>query len=311
MNRKNLAVTKTIDDLFQLPLADFTAARNTLASQLKKAGRADEAARVKGLSKPSISAWAANQLFWRHRAAFDRLMKSGEAFRSAQAAQLAGKSADLRKPLEARREALGELSRLAARLLTDAGHALTPDTMRRVTTTLEALSTYAGAADGPTPGQLVDDVDPPGFETLAALVPTVGGAKQKEGAGAVLRFDPGKKKTPRKGAKDDPQQQEADRKAQVAAARAAVHEAERTLRDAQRAAEKAEAALKAAAARLKTAEREKADLEAALERATTSLNEARQEARRVTGGAEDAAQAVTEAEQALDTARRRLDELQQ
>ena len=39
-----------VDDLFVLPLADFTAARNALASMLKKAGRADEAERVKAIA---------------------------------------------------------------------------------------------------------------------------------------------------------------------------------------------------------------------------------------------------------------------
>ena len=308
VKRRHVAVTKTIDELFQLPLPEFTAARNALASQLKKSGSAELATRVKGLSKPSVSAWTVNQLFWRHRKAFDRLMKSGEAFRHAQAAQLAGKSADLRAALEARREVLAELSRLAASILGGAGHAPSPETMRRVTTTLEALSTYSGAPGSPAPGQLVDDVDPPGFETLAALVPSVGGRAGGTGAGAVLKFDPGKKKVARKGSRD-PRQQEADRKTQLAAARAAVQDAERTLREAQKAAAKAEAALKAAAARLKTAEREREELDAAVERAAAVLTEARQDARRVTGEAEDAAQAVTDAERALETARAKLDDL--
>ena len=65
-----------LDALFKLPLAEFTGARNTLAAQLKQGGRRDEADFVKALAKPSISAWAVNQLYWNHRAAFER---SGEA----------------------------------------------------------------------------------------------------------------------------------------------------------------------------------------------------------------------------------------
>lgn len=67
-----------VDALFRLPLAEFTGARNALAAKLKKSGRGDEAVRVKALAKPSISAWAVNQLYWNHREAFDRLIASAE-----------------------------------------------------------------------------------------------------------------------------------------------------------------------------------------------------------------------------------------
>src|SRR5436190_535362 len=82
----------TVETLFQLPLDQFTAAKNALAAQLKKSGHRDAAARVKGLSKPPVSAWAVNQLFWNHRKPYDRLMDSGQRFREAQAAQGGGKT---------------------------------------------------------------------------------------------------------------------------------------------------------------------------------------------------------------------------
>ena len=167
-----------IDGLFQLPLAEFTAARNALAGKLKKAGKDEEAERVKALPKPPLPAWVVNQLYWRHRKAFDRLIDAGERFRKAQGAQLSGKNADLRGPLDARREALSELTRLAAGVLRPAGHNPTPDLMRRVTTTLEALATYGSHPGAPPAGRLTDDIDPPGFEALAALVPQVGRTKR-------------------------------------------------------------------------------------------------------------------------------------
>src|SRR5438552_2059905 len=105
-----------VDALFRLPLAEFTAARNTLAARLKKSGRGDEKAeadRVKALVKPSISAWAVNQLYWDHREAFDRLIATGGRFHKAQSSRLAGKLADMRQALDARREALTHLSDLA------------------------------------------------------------------------------------------------------------------------------------------------------------------------------------------------------
>src|SRR5262245_38613450 len=167
-----------VDALFQLPAAEFTSARNALAAQLKQSGRAGEATLVKTLTRPSISAWAVNQLYWNHRAAFEQLIATGQRIRQAQKSRIA----DMRESLEARRESLSELTDLATALLQEAGHNPSLDTARRITTTLEALSAFASLADGPTPGRLTQDVDPPGFESLASLMAGAGTTK----ASAVL-----------------------------------------------------------------------------------------------------------------------------
>jgi hypothetical protein len=297
-----------VDALFQLPLVEFTAARNALASRLKKAGQAGEAEQVKGLAKPSLSAWVVNQVYWRHRTAFDRLLDAGEQFRKAQAAQLAGKSGDLRETLEARRTALAALSRVAAGVVRDAGHTATPDTMRRITTTLEALSVYGSLPEAPPAGRLTDDVDPPGFETLAALVPRIGKSGKGDEPTRIIPFQQTKKKPSRKGGSTaDPQKQEEERQAQLARAKAAVKEADAALREARRAAQQAEAALKKAAAHAKEAEKEKTAAEERLEKAAAAADEARHQARRVAAEAEDAAQAVEDAERALEKAQREME----
>jgi DNA repair exonuclease SbcCD ATPase subunit len=301
-----------VDDLFKLPPGEFTAARNALAARLKKAGHDDDASAVKMLPKPPASAWAVNQVYWRHRKSFDQLLAAGERFRKAQAAQLAGRAADLRGPLDARREALSELSKIAADVLRSAGYTATPDTMRRVNTTLEALATYGSHPGAPPAGRLTNDVDPPGFEALTALVPrgSRSGLKGTEPT-RVIPFQrkapeprPGKKK--KLDPKEEARQQAEERKAQQAAVRAAVQDAERTLRDARKAAADAEAALKKAAARAKDAERVKADLEKKFDKASAEADRARQDARRVAAEAEDAAQAVEDAERALANARAQL-----
>jgi hypothetical protein len=298
-----------VDALFQLPLVEFTAARNALAARLKKAGHADEADQVKSLAKPSVSAWVVNQLYWRHRKAFDRLIATGEKFRTTQASQIAGKSADLRAPLEARRASLSELSKLAAAVLRDAGHNPTPDTMRRITLTLEALSTYGTLADAPPAGRLTDDVDPPGFETLAALVPRVGRSARGEGAPRIIPFQqqPRQKPSRAKGTREDEaRRREEEREARRAAAKKAVQEAEAAVREARQTAQQAEALLKKAAAHAKETEKEKVAAEERFEKAAKEAEGARQQARRVAVQAEEAAQAVEEAERALEKAQREL-----
>ena len=305
--------TRDIEGLFQLPPGEFTAARNALAAQLKKAGKTAEAEQVKALQKPSISAWAVNQLFWQHRKSFDKLLAAGERFRKAQAAQLAGKAADLRGPLDERREALSELTKVAAGVLRHAGNNASPDILRRITTTLEALATYGNHRDAPQAGRLTDDIDPPGFEALAALVPQVGGGKR---AGhEPTRVIPFQQKTReprrRKGSpEEEARRREEERKAEIASARTAIADAERVLKEARRTAEQAEAALKKAAARAKEAERDKEAIERQYEKLNAAFEAARGEARKVATEAEDAAQAVEDAERELEKAQGALRSLE-
>jgi hypothetical protein len=302
-----------IDSLFQLPATEFTAARNALITRLKKAGRGEDAERVKSLGRPPMTAWTVNQLYWKHRDDFDRLIATGERFRIAQASQLAGKSADVRGPLEARRSALADMARLAASVLRQGGGSATPDNMRRITTTLEALSTYGSLPDAPPAGRLTDDVQAPGFETLAALVPRVGDASRGAGPTRVIQFQ---HKTPPAKAKgkhtpeEDAKRAADERKARLAAARAVVRDAERALRESRKEAQQAEERLKKAAAQAKDAEQDKAAAEQRLEQATAAADAARQQARRVAAEAEEAAGVLEDAERALEKATRELTALE-
>jgi len=302
-----------IDALFQLSPPQFVAARNALAAQLKKAGRDEIASRVKALPKPSISAWTVNQLFWRHRPAFDKLLATGEKFRKAQASKLAGRGADLHKLLNERREELSAMSRLAAEILQRSSGASPPNVMRRVTATLEALSAYGTLPGAPRAGRLVEDVDPPGFDALAALVPRVGDGSRAGVPSKVLAFQ---KETaaPAKGksrSKQDAQSKAKEHKAQLAAARAAIQAATRELASARRVAQQAQTALKKAATRAKQTEETMVATEQRLQKAASLAHETRQTARRAAVEAETAAQAVDEAERELERAKRELSALEQ
>jgi len=92
-----------VDALFKLPLTEFTGVRNNLAARLKREGRADDSNFVKALAKPSISAWAVNQLHWNHREAFDRLLATSQQFRQSQTSHTANRMGDLRGSRDAKR----------------------------------------------------------------------------------------------------------------------------------------------------------------------------------------------------------------
>lgn len=315
-----------IDALFKLPLAEFTGARNELAARLKKSGSGEdqaEAARVKALAKPSISAWAVNQLYWNHREAFDQLIASGERFHKAQTAKGGGKIADMRTALDARREALTDLTDLATSLLQDAGHTPSLETIRRITTTLEGLSVYAARSDGPRSGRLTNDVDPPGFESLASFVPGMksvptalaGGSasakqKQKYPPATAGGTDLTTTNTRRKVAHDgDDRRVEETRKAKIAAAKVSLQDAKRSLTKARARAKSLEAAQKKADAEAKKTEQHRRDVEASLAKAKAASDDAAQRARSVAVEVEEAENAVEEAERTVEATSKEIESL--
>ena len=68
-----MAEIDRIDELFKLPLDEFTSARDAIAAELRKAGDGEGAARVKKLKKPSLSAWAVNQVAHAEPAKMEKL----------------------------------------------------------------------------------------------------------------------------------------------------------------------------------------------------------------------------------------------
>lgn len=312
-----------VDALFKLPLAEFTGARNDLAARLKREGRANDSNFVKALAKPSISAWAVNQLHWNHREAFDRLLSTSQRFRQSQTSHTAARMADLRGSLDARGEALSHLSDLATVLLREAGHNPTPDTIHRITTSLEALSAHATLSDGPTPGRLTQDVDPPGFASFASLIPGADTTKRNE---ELTRVTPSQKSggaaaktrqaTPTANAQKV--SDEETRRAKIAAAKVSLQEARRSLTEGQRRAQRSEAAQKKAHAEAKKAdvearqaEKHLRDAEQRFNKANAASQDAAHRAERISAEAKEAAQAVEDAERTIEKASKELELLLQ
>ena len=291
-----------IDALFTLPLTEFTSVRNTLAARLKKEKRTDEAERVKLLTKPAVSAWAVNQLYWDHRDEFEQLIATGKRFHSAQASRSAAKAANMRDSLEARRQALAGLSDLAAELLQDAGHNPSQDTLRRITTTLEALSAYALLPDGPTPGRLTQDVDPPSFELLASLI---------SGGATPDRVEPSARTKPVTKSKTATADARQIRQAKIAEAKVLLQEAKKLLADTRAQAQSSEATQKKAHADAKETEKQKRAAEERLQRATAVSVAAARRAQIANEEAAEAAQAVEDAKRAVDAATKELESLLQ
>jgi hypothetical protein len=205
-----------IDRLYQLPLAEFTAARKALAATLDRKA----AAEVRALQKPTLPAWAVNQLYWRERATYDRLVEAAQRLRATHGAAVSGKGGNLRAASEAHREAAsGALKRTLA-LLEESGERPTAAVRTAIGRTLEALP--AGS-----PGRLVRPLQPGGFEALAGLAPSGELSRRSpRSAGKVVRF-------PDKGDAARQRQAQAAARRRLAAAKTAVRRAEQEVRRAE------------------------------------------------------------------------------
>jgi hypothetical protein len=267
-----------IDDLYRLPLSEFTTARNALAKTVK----GDQAARVKRLEKPTVVPWTLNQLYWRERKTFDRLIAAGRALRDAQIAALKGKGGDLRAAASDHRAALADAVATATQLAAQAGAHPQAEPLSRM---LEALSLAPELP--PNVGRLTDVIQPAGFEALAGVTPVAQAARPDHTRAPEQPSTSGAGRTAGKAAS-----------AARASVAAAVAEKRR--------AEEAAAARRAALAAVHAGERTLDRARAALARADAHADAVRQQFERAEKAVADARSDVTRAEQELADARAKL-----
>jgi hypothetical protein len=129
-------------DLYGLPLDRFVPERGALARALRGDGRREEAASIAGLRKPSVAAWAVNQLVRTQHAGVTELFDAGDALRGAQSDVLAGQSdrGGLRAAAERERASVDALVTAARGLLTGEGHELSETIIDRVADTIHAAA---------------------------------------------------------------------------------------------------------------------------------------------------------------------------
>jgi hypothetical protein len=251
---------KELDRLYGLPLGEFTRARDELARDLRKAGNAEGADEVKALAKPSISAWAVNQLARKERMQIRSLLRAGEHLRKAQAEVLGGAGpGGLQEPLQRQREAVAALVESAEGVLSSAGRATTEATLGRIRGTLAAAATDVEGTELLERGRLTRDLDPTGFGGLALEpIPT--------------RPRPRKES---KRASDTRKRRVEEARREVDGLRAEVAEWKATARRAKSEVTKAERASEAARKAAAKAEKELARLTERLEAAEEALERAR------------------------------------
>jgi hypothetical protein len=150
-----------IDELYKRSLADFVSARTALAKTLT----GDAARRVKALQKPAVVPWVVNQVYWRARALYERVLQRGETLRAAQVSALEGRSADVRGSTERHRQAIAVAVAEGKRIASAEGVHPNLDAVAR---TLKALSLSTERPEHP--GRLTEPLrTSSGFEALAGI----------------------------------------------------------------------------------------------------------------------------------------------
>jgi hypothetical protein len=259
-----VATPTDVDELYGLPLEEFTAARNALAKEVGRQGDKAGAAEIKRLPKPSKTAWALNQLARRDAAAVEELLESGERLRAAQQQALEGDASRLREATRAEQDQVNRLVDAALAILGADGGAAE----ERIRRTLRAAANDPDVGELLRRGRLVADVETSGFGLdaffdLALADRPVRRPAERPGSGEG------------KGKDEDQEAERARAEAErQAEARRAAREAERLQKVAHRAHERASRMIEEAEA----AERRAREARRAADQAVAAAEEAQRQA---------------------------------
>jgi DNA repair exonuclease SbcCD ATPase subunit len=148
------------EELYALPPAEFVAGRNTRSKEARAAGDRGLAAAIQALRKPTVAAWAVNQLMREHPDDVRVLLDLGQELRSAQSA-LAG--AELRSLTHRRYELVAGLTSQARTLAADRGQRISEEAAGAIRSTLEATLIDPANAEAVQAARLSDPLQASGF----------------------------------------------------------------------------------------------------------------------------------------------------
>jgi hypothetical protein len=158
--------------LLTTPPAEFVAARNATAKQLRKDGRKDAAAIVAGVRRLSLPDWALNVVAGEHPGEVGEFVAASDGVRDAQAAAIEGREgADVRTVLHELRDCTARLVTLARGVVERAGQTSTTASTGELTARLAQIAGNATAAHHLRAG-LLGAEDAGTVDVFAGLVPS-------------------------------------------------------------------------------------------------------------------------------------------
>lgn len=158
-----------VDAIHAVPRDEFVATRQARVRQLRADGHRAEATALSSCRKPTVAAWATNQLPRRHPEAVAELLEAGAALRTAQSRAASGRGAEgLRGATRQVREHVEALADLAAEVLAEIGAA--PHHRTDVAQTLFAAATDPALRDHLERGVFEQTVVATGFGAMSPLL---------------------------------------------------------------------------------------------------------------------------------------------
>jgi hypothetical protein len=273
-------------ELYALPPGEFTRARDERAKKLRKEGHREDADAIKALRKPTVAAWALNQLARDRPKELERLLAAGETLRAAQDELLAGGDRKAFQDAAAtEREEVATLARSAVELAAEGGERASPALTEKIAATLHAAALDEETAEELRAGRLVREREAiGGFGAMSAEAPPRSRGASSRGT---------KSAAPRTAAASEPRREPARATAKAKASTAA-------------AAKQAEQRQRLAAARTdeRHARRELEAATKAIEQAQTRAEAARTHAEEANRRAETTAERLKEARRAQAAAKK-------
>lgn len=287
-----VSVDEVADELYGLPLDEFTAVRNERAKQAREAGDRQASEAIRALAKPSAVAWLANQLVRHRHDEIDPLVELGASLREATASLDADQ---LRALSKQQHQVIYALTQQARQLASEAGQPVSDATARGLEQTLHAALADENAARALSSGRLTSTLDSSGFPGVdgvaagqAVLAPQLERARRP----AAEKTDPAElARRQRERAEQD-----------VADARAAAQQADAERDEANRRLQASDDTTKAAADEVER-------LRQALDDAMTARANAERDERQARKDAERADRAARTAQRRLSDAQARLRDL--
>jgi hypothetical protein len=289
--------------LFAAPLEGFVALRTELAKELAQEGHKADSRALRGIHRPSISAWATNQVVRRALDDAAAFFEASDHLRRAQHAMLAGQTerASYQALAEVFREATTALGAAIRDMLTSVGRTADPPLIERVLSNFRNAAVSEERRKDLLGGQLESDITigddnlaslfgamPSGREQLAADFPQGVGKPQAGGSEKALRDREQQARAQKEellrrlqAARDDEAvvaQGLLQAETRVTQARAACDRAREQLDEADRAAAQARQAWRETETALRRAERDAAEARAALQSATQRRESAERKA---------------------------------
>jgi hypothetical protein len=157
-------VDSAADELYGLPPADFTTARDEQVKAARAAGDRKLAAALGRLRRPTVSAWVLNLLVREQPEVGEQLVELGAELRRAQE-QLSGEA--LRELAGQRQRLVSALVRTARKLAAAAGHPVTAAAAFELEQTLHAALADPDVAAAVGSGRLTKPASRTGFEAEA------------------------------------------------------------------------------------------------------------------------------------------------